>query len=210
MYTILCYGDSNTWGWIPGKGERYHFEKRWTGVIKEKLGDNYRIIEEGLNGRTTLLDDPIEFHRNGLTYLVPCLESHKPIDVVILSLGANDLKARFSVTAFDIALSIGILIDTIHKSESGVNSDAPKVLLLAPPPLGHLTAFFEIFKGGIEKSKKLSDYYKSIAEERGSYFLDLGSIVKTSDLDGVHLSEESHRIVGEKVAEMIGKIRKSI
>ena len=206
MNTILCYGDSNTWGWIPGTGERYPFEKRWTGIVQNNLGDGYRIIEEGLNGRTTLLDDPIEFNRNGLKYLIPCLESHKPLDLVILSLGSNDLKARFSVTAFDIALSAGVLIDEINKSASGRDGKVPKILLLAPPPLGNLTDFAEIFEGGKEKSQKLSRYYKSIAEERGSYFLDLGEIVKASDIDGVHLTEESHKIVGSKVTEIVKEI----
>ena len=206
MYEILCFGDSNTWGWIPGSGERYPFEKRWTGVLQKELGKGFHIIEEGLNGRTTLLDDPIEFNRNGLKYLVPCLESHKPLDLVVLLLGSNDLKARFSVTAFDIALSVGVLIDVIKRSESGRGNRAPEVLLLAPPPLGDLTDFAELFEGGREKSQKLGNYYRSIAEERESYFLDLGDIVSPSDIDGVHFSEESHRIVGKKVAETIGKI----
>ncbi len=206
MYTILCYGDSNTWGWIPGSGERYPFGKRWPTILQKNLGDNYRVIEEGLSGRTTLLDDPIELNRNGLKYLLPCLESHKPLDLVILALGSNDLKVRFSVSAYDIALSVGVLIDEINKSGSGKGAKAPTILLMAPPPLGKLTMFAELFEGGKEKSQKLGKYYRAIAEERGCYFLDLGEIVNTSDIDGIHLTEESHRIVGNKVTEIVKEI----
>jgi len=109
MKTVLCYGDSNTWGYDPTSKERFAPETRWTGVLAESLGVAFRVIEEGLNGRTTVWDDPIEGHKNGQTYLVPCLASHKPIDLVVLMLGTNDLKMRFSVPADDIARGVGLL-----------------------------------------------------------------------------------------------------
>ncbi len=103
MKTILCYGNSNTWGAVLGTGERYAPFIRWTGVLAQELGAMYRVIEEGPNGRTTLWDDPIEGYKNGKEYLIPCLESHRPIDLVVMMLGTNDLKIRFSVPAYDIA-----------------------------------------------------------------------------------------------------------
>ena len=100
---ILCYGDSNTWGYNPHTELRYPRAVRWTGVLQRGLGPAYHVIEEGLNGRTTVWDDPIEGYKSGKEYLVPCLETHKPMDLVVIMLGTNDLKHRFSLTAFDIA-----------------------------------------------------------------------------------------------------------
>jgi lysophospholipase L1-like esterase len=100
--TVLCYGDSNTWGSDPETGERFAPEVRWPGVLRQALGEGYWVVEEGLNGRTTVRDDPIEgAHKNGRTYLPACLEFHKPIDLVLIMLGTNDLKARFAASASD-------------------------------------------------------------------------------------------------------------
>src|SRR5688572_13370016 len=108
MKTILCFGDSNTWGYVPGTGKRYPRSERWPGVLQETLGNEFLIIEEGLNARTTTMDDPIRGGaiKNGLTYLRPCLESHAPIDLVLLLLGTNDLKHRFGLSAYDVAANV--------------------------------------------------------------------------------------------------------
>jgi len=116
MKTILCYGDSNTWGYNPATGGRFSRDKRWTRVLVQELVDGYYVIEEGLNGRTTALSDPIEGpHKNGKEYLVPCLESHQPLDLVTIMLGTNDLKKRFSLSAFDIANGAGVLVDIVRQ-----------------------------------------------------------------------------------------------
>lgn len=207
MWEILCYGDSNTWGYNPSTKERYERDERWTGVLQFTLGDEYHVIEEGLNGRTTVWDDPIEGeYKNDKTYLVPCLESHKPLDLVIIMLGTNDLKKRFSVTTYDIAEGAGVLVDIVKQSRCGRNDNPPEVLLLAPPPLGRLTEFSEIFEGGLEKSKKFSECYRRVAEEHGCEFFDTSSVVRSSDIDGVHLDKESHRKLGRAIAEVVKKI----
>lgn len=100
MKTIVCYGDSNTWGYDPVTMDRLPITQRWTGVLAQELGAGYRVIEEGLNGRTTVWDDPIEGYKNGKEYLIPCLETHRPIDLITILLGTNDLKMRFSVSAY--------------------------------------------------------------------------------------------------------------
>jgi lysophospholipase L1-like esterase len=101
MKTILCYGDSNTWGAVPLQSleliERFGRSERWTGVLQRELGQAYEVIAEGCNGRTTVWEDPIEGYKNGKEYLIPCLDSHQPLDLVIIMLGTNDLKARFSI-----------------------------------------------------------------------------------------------------------------
>ncbi|MFZ4768284.1 MAG: GDSL-type esterase/lipase family protein, partial [Roseimicrobium sp.] len=138
MKTILCYGDSNTWGFVPESiteafPRRHPRDVRWTGVLQRELGAEYHVIEEGQNGRTTVHDDPINLHRNGRTYLPACLESHKPIDLVVLMLGTNDLKAMFGLSAPEIAAGAGQLATVILRSDTGPHATAPKILLVAPP-----------------------------------------------------------------------------
>ena len=132
MKTILCYGDSNTWGYDPVSADRHPYERRWTTVLQRVLGEDYLVIPEGLNGRTTVWDDPIELHKSGSTYLPPCLESHKPVDLVVIMLGTNDLKMRFGLPAVDIAAGAGVLVDLVGRSACGPGGAAPKVLVLVP------------------------------------------------------------------------------
>ena len=200
---ILCYGDSNTWGSIPASDERFSSSVRWTGVLARELGSGYQVIEEGLGGRTTLWDDPIEGYKNGREYLIPCLDTHKPIDLVVLMLGTNDLKLRFSVSAYDIADSIAVLVEIIQKSATGVGSHPPQVLLIAPPPLGALTEYTEMFEGGLAKSRKLAAHYQRVAEEHVCAFLDAGQVIVSSDLDGVHFDAGQHSRLGKAVAARV-------
>jgi lysophospholipase L1-like esterase len=201
--TILCYGDSNTWGWNPATQSRYARHERWTGVLRQELGEGYLIVEEGLNGRTTVWDDPIEGYKNGKEYLIPCLETHKPIDLVIVMLGTNDLKMRFSLPACDIASGAGVLVDMVAKSATGPEESAPPVLLVAPPPLGELSEFAEVFEGGPVKSSQLSRHFGLVAEEQGCELLDASTVVVTSDVDGVHFDLSEHRKLGEAIAARV-------
>ncbi|MGI6777816.1 MAG: SGNH/GDSL hydrolase family protein [Acetivibrionales bacterium] len=205
MISILCYGDSNTYGLNGETGKRFERSIRWTGVLQKLLGEEYYVIEEGLGGRTTVWDDPIEEYKNGKKYLLPCLESHKPIDMIVIMLGTNDLKLRFSVSACDIAQGMENLIRTILKSESGRESEPPRVLLMSPPPVGHLTGLAEILEGSEEKSRKLAAYYRDIAARYSLDFLDTGKIVVPCEADGVHLDEENHAKLAAAVAEVILK-----
>ncbi len=221
MKTILCYGDSNTHGTIPvdldflktpfvASNYRLPWEKRWTGILQKELGSGWLVIEEGLNGRTTVWDDPTEgAHKNGLKYLIPCLESHAPIDLVILMLGTNDLKVKFSASAFDIAMGVGILINTIQNSGAGPGGKAPKVLLLCPPPLGQLTALNDLFgKDGIQKSKDLAKNYQKIAEMYGCKFVNVAEIIKPSKIDGVHYEPEDIKKLGKAIVNYVREMFK--
>ncbi len=207
MREILCFGDSNTWGYSPHTFDRYPREVRWTGVLLRELGPDYHVIEEGLNGRTTVWDDPIEgvgSSKNGRAYLIPCLESHKPLDLVIIKLGTNDLKHRFSVTATDVANSAGALVDIVKASLAGRGTGSPAVLLIAPPPLGRMTDFAEMFQGGAEKSREFSAQFRRVAQEKGCAFLDAGQVLACSEADGLHYDSEGHKALGVAVA---GKVR---
>jgi lysophospholipase L1-like esterase len=212
MKTILCYGDSNTWGYNPSTGGRYPRDARWPGVLRKELGEGYLVIEEGLNGRTTVWDDPIEGYKNGKTYIIPCLETHKPLDFVIIMLGTNDLKMRFSVSAYDIASGAGVLVQTVQKSETGPGGSAPQVLLLAPPPVAFgraasaLTGFAEMFKGAEKKSRRFAEHYARVAQERGCVFLDAGQVIVSSDLDGIHLEASEHKKLGGAVAAKVREL----
>jgi len=207
MKVILCYGDSNTWGFDPLTQDRFPPRVRWTGVLARQLGEGYQVIEEGLSGRTTVWDDPVEgLHKNGKEYLLPCLESHQPIDLVVLMLGTNDLKMRFSVPATDIAASVGVLVDVIQKSAAGIAGAAPRVLLIAPPPVGKLSEFAEMFSDAEARSHKLSEYYRVVATQYGCDFLNAGDFIVSSDLDGIHFEADQHKKLGEAVALHVKEI----
>jgi lysophospholipase L1-like esterase len=206
MQEVLCFGDSNTWGWKPGTKERYPREKRWPGVLQNTLRKGYHIIEEGQNGRTTVWDDPVEGHKNGKEYLIPCLETHKPLDLIIIMVGTNDLKHRFSLTAYDIAQGAGVLVDIVNKSDAGRMGKPPRVLLMAPPRLGKLGEYAELFTGGTEKSRRLLIHFRSVAEEFGCDFFDTSTVIRSSDIDGIHLEEEAHQALGKAVAKIVRRI----
>ena len=199
MRTILCYGDSNTWGYDPVTGGRFGREARWPGVLARELGDGYAVIEEGLNGRTTVWDDPIDRYRNGREYLIPCLESHAPLDLVVIALGVNDLKARLGPSASDIADGAGALVETVQKSATGPDGSAPGVLLLAPPPVGDLGDSAEMFEGAPEKSRGFSKHYARVADKYGCGLLDLAEIVSVSTVDGIHFEAKEHEEIGREV-----------
>lgn len=207
MKTILCYGDSNTWGYDPASQSRFPREVRWPGVLRSKLGADYLIIEEGLNGRTTVWDDPIELDKNGATYLRPCIQTHKPMDLVIIMLGTNDLKTRFSLNAYDIAAGAGVLVDIVQKSNTGIDMEAPEVLLIAPPQTVPYPNT-EIFVGAPEKSSGFSKQYRKVANEKECHFLDAGHHVKSSTIDGIHLEADMHEKLGlavtSKVKDILG------
>ena len=206
MKTILCYGDSNTWGWDPIGESRFAKDVRWPGVLQQALGDGYEVISEGLPGRTTVWTDPVEGHMSGKDYLIPCLHSHAPLDLVIILLGTNDLKHRFAATAFDIAEGILRLVKMIQQSESGPGGRSPQVLILVPPPLGKLSKFAEMFTEGIEKSKGLSQQYKRVAELLACPYLDTSEHIVSSDVDGVHFDASTHNTLGLVVAQKVKTI----
>lgn len=171
---ILCYGDSNTWGYNPATAKRFPREIRWTGRLQALLGKEYVVIEEGLNSRTVVWDDPVNGYRSGFSYLIPCLDSQKPVDLVIVMLGTNDTQERFQLNGFNIARSMRRILDAIEISRSGPNETAPKVLLVAPPhildSLPETDLGENMGKGCEQRSKEIAKYYQLLSEERGARF----------------------------------------
>jgi lysophospholipase L1-like esterase len=205
--SVVAYGDSNTWGAVPqpyrGAGGRFGAE-RWTRVMQAALGGAVDVIEEGLNGRTTCIDDPIEGEiRNGERYLPVALLTHMPIDLVIIMLGTNDLKTRLSMTAGDIADGAGKLVDLVQRSNAGPGGKAPAVLLVAPAPLAKLTWLAEMFEGGSAKSQRFAQEYARVATAFNVPLLDAGTIIASSDDDGIHLDTMAHRALGFALAQRV-------
>ena len=206
MKTVLCYGDSNTWGYDPATRTRYPPDVRWTAVLANRLGADYRVIEEGLNGRTTRWDDPIETGRNGLTYLRPCIESHQPLDLIVIVLGTNDLKSRFDLSASDIAQSAAELADMAWRLAHAPDGSQAKVLLVAPPVVSTLTEFDQMFDGAHEKSRQFSRFYRLAAGRRHLPFFDAGTVIISSENDGIHFDPEEHRKLGEALADEVRRL----
>jgi lysophospholipase L1-like esterase len=203
MPVIVAFGDSNTWGYDPATGGQFPHAQRWPSVLQRELGPDFEVIAEGLNGRTAVHDDPIEPYRRGADALPPCLMSHAPVDLVILALGCNDLKKRFSVSPFDIAEGAARLIFLARAYGQGPNARAPEILLVAPPPIAKLTDYAEMFEGGQEKSVLLGQRYREVAEREGVAFLDAGQVIRCSDLDGIHYEVDQHELLGHAVAEAV-------
>ena len=201
MPVVVAFGDSNTWGSIPGQDARMAPDVRWPGVMARALGEGFSVIEEGLRGRTTQFDDPDEPGRNGLVYFEPCLLSHAPLDLVIVSLGCNDCKAKFAATPQMIAAGVERLVEVALASQAGPGGGAPRVIVVAPPPIAKLTEYAEMFAGGAAKARELPALYRALAERRGLGFVDAGAFISASPLDGIHYAPDQHAILGRAMAE---------
>lgn len=216
MKTILCYGDSNLWGFRPGTFDvntglaaRYSKNKRWTGVLQNRLGEKYNVVEEGVNGRTTDLDEitPGRAFRNGLAFFPMCLESHYPIDLVIFMLGTNDAKLQFNRTVEEITEGMRRLVKAVKTCNKGSGLVTPKIILIAPQPIIEVENLHPQFDGDpVEKSKALSAAYRLMARHEGCEFIDAAHIVNSSKIDGIHLDEAEHELLGLVIAETAEKL----
>ncbi|MCR5805235.1 MAG: arylesterase [Clostridia bacterium] len=203
MRSLLAFGDSNTWGLIPGTypHQRFSWETRWTGLLQNKLPD-VRVIEEGLCGRTTVFEDSLRPNRRGIDSLPEILESNDPIDSAIVMLGTNDCKTIYGVSAHTIGKGIELLLGQLTK-----HVEPDKILLISPIHLGD-----EVWREdkdpefdtkSVEVSKKLKDVYSQISLKWGTKFLAASDYVKASSIDEEHLNEEGHEIFSEVVYEKL-------
>lgn len=212
--SVMCFGDSLTWGWIPIKEGaptyRYPFQDRWTGAMATELGDGYHIIEEGLSARTTSADDPNDPRLNGSAYLPSALASHLPLDLVVIMLGTNDTKPFFNRTSYDIAYGMAKLVGQVLTSAGGVGTPypAPRCLVVAPPPLTKMPhAYFQgMFGGAHEKSKELGEQYKQMADFMKIDFLNAGDFITTDGCDGIHFTVENNHALGAALATKVRAI----
>jgi len=208
---ILCYGDSNTWGYISGSDhQRYNVNERWTGILSELLRNNFVVIEEGLNSRTLISFDRRvgKEGKNGYEYLIPCLDSHDPLDLVILMLGTNELKYVYNKSAEQIGSILEkYFVKTILNRKSQISDKYPKLLVVAPPVINESTDYCkngDKYLMATQKSKDLNVIYKKIAQEYNCYFLD--NHLLEVGIDGVHLTKGSHKLLAELLNNMIKDI----
>lgn len=199
---ILCYGDSNTWGYIPVTGGRYGKNDRWTGRLQMMTG--HEIIEEGLNGRTTVFSDYLEPYRNGLEYAAPCVMSHLPLDLIIIMLGSNDAKRRYHVTASEIARGLGEVICQMKWFCQRKGAD-PDILIVAPPAAAIAENDWDFAPEANEVIRQLETEYEKLAEEMGCGFLRASDYVDDIGEDGLHLTARGHERLAEGIAEYLKK-----
>ena len=203
MKNILCFGDSNTWGYEPLVARRYPADVRWTGVLQKALGDGFWVIEEGLNGRTNVTNEEERPMRSGLDVLPVLLESHRPLDLVVIMLGTNDLKHDFNLSAEQIADGARQVCRSVIDCEYLVD-DPPEILLISPTHVELVTAEEQdLLIGAIEKSRELAEHYQAVAKDLGIHFLDASKIVLKTDLDGVHWDANQHYKFGEELSVRI-------
>jgi lysophospholipase L1-like esterase len=212
MKRIVCFGDSNTWGYKALTGERYSEEERWPCLLQKLLGDGYKIEEEGLNGRTTAFDDPVEEYRNGADYIECCLDTNAPVDLVIIMLGTNDLKRHLGNTAFFIARGIERLIKKVQKSDSGRNGKQPGILLVSPVEVGEniseCEAYYYFDTSSVESSRELKMHYAKLASDYNCDFLSASDYAKPCKEDAVHLDIAGHRALADAIYSKLKVIYK--
>ncbi|MCF6302637.1 MAG: SGNH/GDSL hydrolase family protein [Devosiaceae bacterium] len=206
--TILCYGDSLTWGAVPG-GVRHAYEDRWPSVLNEELGlDRVRVFNESLGGRTTVFDDfSVAANRNGAQTLPTVLDMHMPMDLLIFMLGTNDLKKYVCGNVTAITRGMGRLIEIAQNHQYFMDISAPRILVVSPPHCVQTDepVLSDIFVGAIEKSKEFAEQYEALALQYGCGFFDAAKVAKASTVDGIHLDTANTRLIGKNIAPTVAK-----
>lgn len=200
MKTILCYGDSNTYGYDPSNGLRYPKEDRWTTILQNKLGNEYDVIVEGLNGRTTAYDRPDGAYKNGLPYLTACLASNKPLDYIVFMLGTNDCNSDLDLSSTDIARGMEKLIIVTKEFIPNIQAYDPTIIVIVPAAIGYdyeTSPFaYQLNEESVKKSRDIAHLYKDIANKHHIEYLDCSKL-KVSEIDSEHLTKESHKQLAE-------------
>jgi len=203
MKTVLCYGDSLTWGYDPESRARHALEDRWPSVLAACLGEGVHVVADGLNGRTTAFDDyTSDCDRNGARILPTALHTHAPLDLVIIMLGSNDMKPLVAGKAHAASKGMRRLLDLIRLHGWPMEQELPQILVVSPPPLVETADpdFAAMFEGGVVESAMLASFYADLADETGAGFFDAGSVARCSSIDGVHLDAKNTRAIGRGLA----------
>jgi lysophospholipase L1-like esterase len=206
MKTILAFGDSLTWGFEAGTWMRHPFDVRWPNVLAAGLEGKVRVIEEGMNGRTTAYDDPTDAAElNGARALPIMLKSHQPLDLVIIMLGTNDLKFAARCRAFDASIGMARLVETVKYFPFNELYTKPQILVISPPPLVPTTDewFSDLWGHAIAESKKLAGHYARVAKENGVHFFDAGGVASADPTDGGHLDAKNTAAIGKALVPVV-------
>lgn len=217
-YHIVCLGDSNTHGVCADPGDcadgkgRFNEDERWPCLLQKALGEAYLVLEEGLNGRTTVFDDPFSEGRRALDYVTPCLQSHGPVDLLILMLGTNDVKARFNASAACIGMGMSRLVNKAIQTGSW-GEKGPNILVIAPP---HIHSEMDQSAGAAtmgpgcpEKSRELAHYYRLYCQKPGVQHLDAQALgCEFNQIDHMHLTKKGHATLAEHLIQLIPQLIK--
>lgn len=207
LVTVLCYGDSNTYGYDPSTGGRYPYEKRWTTLLSDMLGDRYEVVNEGLNGRTTAYDRPGAAWKNGISSFIACLGTHKPVDILVIMLGTNDCNAGLGLTAEQIAGGMENLVRLAEEHSPELQGYVPRIIVTAPAAIGdnyeNSPFAYELTPASVKKSHDIGPLYRDIAERHDCDFVSAVDSAEVSGLDSEHLSEEGHRQLAALMYDMI-------
>lgn len=194
MKKVLCFGDSNTYGYVPLTGQRYSKDFRWSGILQSLLGENWKVFEEGCNNRTAFKKNPMGKIYSGIEILPELMSDD--FDVVILSVGINDIQTQYNTQLEEYSEGIKKLINIVKEKSSSA-----RIILMAPPRVneGILSGFFSTLfdQSAIEKSAQLPEIYEKIAKEENCEFINLDKKIKTSNQDGLHLEPAEHKIIAE-------------
>ncbi|MEX2523620.1 MAG: SGNH/GDSL hydrolase family protein [Gammaproteobacteria bacterium] len=209
MQQILVYADSLSWGIIPDSRKRFAFRQRWPGVMElelEKLGHEVRVIEDCLNGRRTVWEDPFKPGRNGLSGLEQRIEIHSPLSLVILFLGTNDFQSVHQYNAWHSAQGIAALIAAIRRAPVEPGMPVPEILVVAPPDIRPKDSMLEKFSRADEKSAGLAETFENAARQQNCRFFNAAFVTESSKVDGVHLDEDQHAALGKALASTVGEM----
>ena len=197
---ILCFGDSNTFGTSPVDGKRLPAHERWPGILAELLGTGHLVIEAGQPNRTLVNNPPFSGDKSGVKYLKPYLEVHT-VDVVIIALGTNDLKARFALSAIDISKALEELILAIKAFYHG--NAQPKIIILSPPKVHEVGSYKSIYAGAGIKAEQLSIEFKAVSERQACVFIDGFSLLAACESEGVHWPSEEHKRLAKQLLPFV-------
>ena len=211
MHHVLVYGDSLTWGIVPNTRKRFPFDERWPGILENKLnelGPRVRLIEDCLNGRRTVWEDPFKPGRNGSEGLSTCIEKHSPLVLVILMLGTNDFQFSHPYNnAWSAAQGIVTMVNEIRKSPIEPGTPIPPILVICPPPIcSPKGVLAEKFSGAEQRCAGLADAYRLVCSDLGCHFFDAASVTSSSRVDGIHLDADQHMALGRALADVVAPL----
>ena len=214
MRQVYVYGDSLTWGIIPNTRRRLPFHERWPGVMERELtaaDQKIRVIEDALNGRRTVWDDPFKPGRNGLVGLEQRMEIHSPLALVIVMLGTNDFQSVHQHNAWHSAQGMAMLVRAIRRAPIEPGMPIPEVLIVAPPPIATPKGTMgPKFHGGDTGCAGLAEAYAQVAAEERCRFFDAGQVTRSSVIDGVHLDADQHLVLGRAIAPVVAPLLASL
>ncbi len=212
---IVCFGDSNTHGYCADPndcaegGNRYNESERWPCLLQQALGEDCLVLEEGLSGRTTVFRDPLHESMSGLDAISAILLTHEPVDLLIIMLGTNDTKGRFSANASCIGIGLERLV-LKAKSVPAWRNNHPRILIISPPWIGEglylIPEGEPMGRGCPEKSRDLARYFRDVAQRNGCGFIDAEGKAEFNQLDCMHLTRKGHRQLAEEIAAVIPKL----